>query len=110
MFDVTSELVERARQGGGPAFLLCNTYRYHGHHVGDVDRAYYRTKDEEELWQGERDPLALHGRWLVAQGLADDESLRAIEDDTRAIVERGAAFALDAPFPEPSEVTEDVFA
>jgi TPP-dependent pyruvate/acetoin dehydrogenase alpha subunit len=110
VLDVTRELVERARQGGGPAFLLCNTYRYHGHHVGDVDRAYYRTKDEEELWQGERDPLALHGQWLLAQGLADDESLRAIEADTRAIVERGAAFALDAPFPEPSEVTEDVFA
>jgi len=64
VFDVTSELVERTRHGGGPAFLLCNTYRYHGHHVGDVDRAYYRAKDEEELWQGERDPLALHGRWL----------------------------------------------
>jgi len=110
VFDVTSELVERARQGGGPAFLLCNTYRYHGHHVGDVDRAYYRAKAEEELWQGERDPLALHGQWLVAQGLADDKSLRAIEADTRAIVERGAALALDAPFPEPSEVTEDVFA
>jgi pyruvate dehydrogenase E1 component alpha subunit len=110
VFDLTSELVERARQGGGPAFLLCNTYRYHGHHVGDVDRAYYRAKEEEELWQSERDPLALHGQWLVAQGLADDESLRAIEDDTRAIVGRGAAFALDAPFPEPSEVTEDVFA
>ena len=51
------ELVERARRGEGPAFLLCNTYRYHGHHVGDVDRAYYRSKDEEELWRSERDPL-----------------------------------------------------
>jgi TPP-dependent pyruvate/acetoin dehydrogenase alpha subunit len=110
VFDVTSELVERTRHGGGPAFLLCNTYRYYGHHVGDVDRAYYRAKAEEELWQGERDPLALHGEWLVAQGLADHESLRAIDDDVRAIVERGAASALDAPFPEPSEVTEDVFA
>ena len=37
-------LVERARQGEGPAFLLCHTYRYHGHHVGDIDRAYYRSK------------------------------------------------------------------
>ena len=107
---VAQRLVDRARHGGGPAFLLCSTYRYHGHHVGDVDRAYYRTKDEEELWRSERDPLALHGQWLLAQELASDESLREIEDESRAIVERGAAFALDAPFPEPSEVTEDVFA
>jgi len=110
VFAETSELVARARSGGGPGFLLCNTYRYHGHHVGDVDRAYYRPKDEEELWRSERDPLALHGHWLVAQGLADDEKLRSIEDDARAVVEQGVAFALDAPFPEPSEVTEDVFA
>src|SRR5213083_2573247 len=60
----TAELVERARGGGGPAFLLCNTYRYHGHHVGDVDRAYYRAKEEEELWRSSRDPLALLGTWL----------------------------------------------
>src|SRR5208282_3528420 len=37
-------LVERARRGDGPGFLLCNTYRYHGHHVGDINREYYRSK------------------------------------------------------------------
>ena len=31
-------LVNRARSGDGPSFLLCNTYRYHGHHVGDINR------------------------------------------------------------------------
>jgi TPP-dependent pyruvate/acetoin dehydrogenase alpha subunit len=36
--------------------------------------------------------------------------LREIEEDVRAVVERGQAFALDAPFPHPSEVTEDVYA
>ena len=33
-------LVERARRGEGPAFLECKTYRYYGHHVGDVNREY----------------------------------------------------------------------
>src|SRR2546429_7217427 len=47
--------VARARRGEGPSFLLCNTYRYRGHHVGDVDRAY-RTKAEEHGWAGDRDP------------------------------------------------------
>jgi pyruvate dehydrogenase E1 component alpha subunit len=110
VFAETSELVARARGGAGPAFLLCNTYRYHGHHVGDVDRAYYRTKDEERLWQSERDPLELHRRWLLTQGLAADDELSAIEAEAHAVVERGVAFALEAPFPEPGEVTEDVFA
>src|SRR5216683_2058386 len=47
VYGATSAFVERARRGEGPAFLLCNTYRYHGHHVGDVDRGYYRSKEEE---------------------------------------------------------------
>jgi pyruvate dehydrogenase E1 component alpha subunit len=103
-------LVERARRGEGPAFLLCNTYRYHGHHVGDVDRSYYRSREEEELWRNERDPLRRLGTWLLEQELADENTLKALEDEARTEVEQGLQFALDAPFPEPSEVTEDVYA
>ena len=105
-----SELVERARSGGGPGFLLANTYRYHGHHVGDIDRAYYRSKDEEELWRGERDPLELHARWLEKRKLAGATALKQIEDEARADIDAGVAFALEAPFPDPSQVTEDVYA
>ena len=43
-----SDWSDRARRGDGPAFLLCNTYRYHGHHVGDINREYYRSKQEEQ--------------------------------------------------------------
>jgi pyruvate dehydrogenase E1 component alpha subunit len=100
-----TDLVARARRGEGPSFLLCNTYRYHGHHVGDVDRAYYRSKDEEELWRTEHDPIA-----LLAESLGGPAALTAIVDEIRAEVERAVAFALDAPFPEPAEVTDDVFA
>ncbi len=60
-----SKLVERARGGAGPAFLLCNTYRYHGHHVGDINREYYRSKAEEQTWKTERDPIANFKKWLL---------------------------------------------
>jgi TPP-dependent pyruvate/acetoin dehydrogenase alpha subunit len=110
VYAATSAFVERARRGEGPAFLLCNTYRYHGHHVGDVDRAYYRSKDEEALWRTERDPLARFGAWLIEGGLADADGLKALEDESRAQVEAGVKVALEAPFPDPSEVTDDVFA
>ena len=67
-------LVDRARRGDGPAFLLCNTYRYHGHHVGDINREYYRSKQEEHIWKTERDPITNLGKWLVEQKLADARS------------------------------------
>ena len=110
VYAATTGLVERARRREGPAFLLCNTYRYHGHHVGDVDRSYYRSREEEDLWRNDRDPLGRLGDWLLAQELADESALRALEDEARAEVEQGLRFALDAPFPDPSEVTEDVYA
>jgi acetoin:2,6-dichlorophenolindophenol oxidoreductase subunit alpha len=106
----TTELVARARRGEGPSFLLCNTYRQHGHHVGDVDRAYYRSKEEEQEWRIDRDPIALLGRWLVEQSLADPAALAALETEVREEIERGVQFALDAPFPDPGEVTDDVYA
>ncbi len=104
------ELVERARRGGGPAFLLCNTYRYHGHHVGDVDRTYYRSKEEEDLWRSERDPLALLGVWLKEHELASSDDLQRVEDEARREIESGLAFALEASFPDPSDATSHVFA
>src|SRR5947208_7995389 len=68
-------LVEQARRGEGPAFMLCNTYRYHGHHVGDIQRSYYRSKEEEQLWMTQRDPLQLFSTWLVEEHLSDLETL-----------------------------------
>src|SRR5215211_8600678 len=102
--------VARARAGEGPGFLVCETYRYHGHHVGDVDRAYYRSKDEEEQWKSKRDPLRLLGTWIVEQSFADEGELERIAHDVEAEVAAAAEHALDAPFPDPSEVDKHVYA
>jgi TPP-dependent pyruvate/acetoin dehydrogenase alpha subunit len=99
------QAVERGRSGGGPSFLLAATYRYHGHHVGDIDRAYYRKKEEEELWATERDPIDL----LVGR-VGDDAAISELRSRVELEVSEAVAYALDAPYPDPSEVTEDVFA
>jgi TPP-dependent pyruvate/acetoin dehydrogenase alpha subunit len=101
----TELAVERARAGGGPSFLLAATYRYHGHHVGDIDRAYYRKKEEEELWVNERDPID-----VLARRIGDDAALAGIRTRVEAEVANAVAYALDAPYPDPSEVTAHVFA
>ncbi|MGZ3616313.1 MAG: thiamine pyrophosphate-dependent dehydrogenase E1 component subunit alpha [Ktedonobacteraceae bacterium] len=110
VYSTALRLVQRARRGEGPAFLLCNTYRYHGHHVGDIQRSYYRSKEEEQMWMTQRDPLQLLTTWLLEQHLADNETLEQIDQRVHAEVEAGVEFALHAPFPELSEVDEDVYA
>ena len=110
VYSVTRKLVERLRAGEGPAFLICDTYRFKGHHVGDIDRAYYRSKEEEQHWVSDRDPLQLLSSWLLEQGLADEKIFDSIDQDTRKKVEAALNFALDAPYPEPSEVDKHVYA
>jgi acetoin:2,6-dichlorophenolindophenol oxidoreductase subunit alpha len=102
--------VARARAGEGPSFLCLSTYRFHGHHVGDVDRAYYRTKDEEAQWKTDRDPVTHLGVWMVDNGVADPETLERLAREARDEIAAGVAFALDAPYPPESEVTEHVYA
>jgi len=108
--EAATDAVERARGGGGPSFLVCETYRLHGHHVGDIDRAYYRSRDEEASWRDGRDPIALHGAWLREQGLASEDDLAAIEARVRHAVAAGVEFALAAPYPAALEVYQHVYA
>ena len=106
----TQALVEAARRGDGPAFVECKTYRYYGHHVGDINREYYRSKEEEQEWKTKRDPLKILGDRLVSQSLTDASVLSQIQAAVEAEVQAGVEFALDAPYPDVSEVTEDVYA
>src|SRR5438270_279905 len=77
------DAVERARSGGGPSFLMFLTYRQRGHHVGDVDRSYYRSKDEERTWAEERDPVKALATALIAAGSVDAAAFDRIEEELR---------------------------
>jgi TPP-dependent pyruvate/acetoin dehydrogenase alpha subunit len=104
------KLVDRARKGAGPAFLLCNTYRYTGHHVGDINREYYRSKQEELEWKTKRDPIKNLAGWLITEKLADAASVEAIETEVRAEMKAAVEFAIAAPYPGVEEVEQDVYA
>ena len=103
-------LIDRARRGEGPAFLLCNTYRYTGHHVGDINREYYRPKQEELEWKTERDPIQLHGAKLMEEGLAEKAGLDAIHAEALSEMKAAVEFAVAAPYPGPEEVEMHVYA
>jgi TPP-dependent pyruvate/acetoin dehydrogenase alpha subunit len=102
--------VARARAGDGPTFVNCHTYRFHGHHVGDVDRRYYRSKEEEDGWRDTRDPLKLAAGWVTSGGLAPASRLDQVDEEVQAEIKAAVEFAINAPFPEPGEVTDDVYA
>ena len=110
VYDVAYRLVERARRGDGPAFLLCNTYRYHGHHVGDINREYYRSKQEEHALKTERDPLINFGKWLIDQKSADAATLDRWHAEIESEITKAMEFAIATPYPGADQVEQDVYA
>ena len=110
VYATAQRLVEHARQGQGPAFLVCNTYRYHGHHVGDINREYYRSSQEEQEWKTTRDPIKNFSEWIIQQKVADAATLEEIQKEVRAEMKAAVEFAIAAPYPKPQEAGEDVYA
>ena len=103
-------LVDRGRGGLGPSFLLCNTYRYHGHHVGDINREYYRSKQEEQLWKTERDPVQNHRQWLLEQKIADAATVAEWDSEIEQEMKKAVEFAIATPYPSVDQVQQDVYA
>jgi pyruvate dehydrogenase E1 component alpha subunit len=104
------KLVDRARKGEGPSFLMCNTYRYTGHHVGDISRDYYRSKQEEQTWKGERDPILNFAAWLQSEKCADIAELQKIESELEVEMDAAVQFAIAAPYPGIEEVEQHIYA
>jgi acetoin:2,6-dichlorophenolindophenol oxidoreductase subunit alpha len=107
---VAAQFVERARRGDGPAFLLADTYRYTGHHVGDINRDYYRSKQEEQTWKTTRDPIQNLVDWMLAHKLTDNEQLVEIRSELASEMDKAVEFAIAAPYPDADEAGEDVYA
>ncbi len=100
--------IARVRSGAGPMILEMRTYRYRGHSMSDP--AKYRTREEVQEVRTQRDPIELVGKRLSETGIADEDRLKQIDKDIRAIVIEAADFATSDPEPEPSELYTDVVA
>jgi len=102
------EAAARARRGDGPTLIEAKTYRYRGHSRSDP--RVYRTKEEEAYWHG-RDPITLFRDDLIREGALTEEGFAALRAEVDAEIAAAEKFALqDSPYPDPSEVMDDVYA
>ncbi len=107
VYRLASEAVKRARKGEGPTLIECKTYRLKGH--SRFDAAAYRPKEEVEEWI-KRDAIKRMRDRLLDERIAKEDELKKIEDEVRQKVEEAAKFAKESPQPDPSTVTEGVYA
>ena len=102
-----SEFVERARRGDGPAYLVCTTYRYHGHHAGDP--LNYREKEEVERWRL-RDPIERVKQAAIASGAMRADEIESLERQIEQQIEEAVEFAKNSPDPTPDQLMTDIYA
>ena len=98
---------EHARSGNGPYILEMKTYRYRGHSMSDP--AKYRTREEVDEVRKTRDPIDHLRERLERDGLANEATLKAIDNDVKKIVAEAAEFARTTPEPDPSELMTDIY-
>ena len=106
--DLAQKLVARCRKGEGPFFIELETYRYHGHHVGDINREYYRTKDEVEEKKN-HDPVAAVRQIIIDKSYASEEQLKEIENKVKKTIAEVAEFATTEALPSEDELFTDIF-
>ena len=108
VYDAAKRAIEHARSGNGPYILEMQTYRYRGHSMSDP--AKYRSKDEVATMRAERDPIEQVKNRILEKRYGNEETLKQIETEIRAIVTEAADFATSDPEPAPSELWTDVYA
>ena len=107
MYKTLKPLIENMRHGGGPLLVEAHVVRIDSHSSSD-DQAKYRTEDElEEVRR--RDPIAHTSGRVMAWGLVDESSLRAMRDEIKATVNAAGDEADAAPNPEPETATLHLF-
>jgi acetoin:2,6-dichlorophenolindophenol oxidoreductase subunit alpha len=99
--------VALARSGGGPSFLVCNTWRYGGHHAGD--KQGYKDREEVAAWEA-KDPILRLARELTQAGIADQTALDDIARSIDVEVKTAVDFAKASPEPDVADLRSQVFA
>jgi TPP-dependent pyruvate/acetoin dehydrogenase alpha subunit len=103
VFYAAAEACERARGGGGPTLIECETMRMHGH--GAHDDMRYVPKELFEVW-AERDPIDRYEKKLADDGIDIEEVAKSVKEE----IERETEWALSQEMPDPSTAHEGVFA
>jgi pyruvate dehydrogenase E1 component alpha subunit len=100
----TIEALEHARNGDGPVFLDVETYRLHGHYIGDPQ--VYRSKDDIREANEQHDPITL----LRERLSLDNGEFDSLDREVTEIVEKSVEFAKNGTDPAPEDALKNVYA
>lgn len=108
VYKVLSDAVKRARDGQGPTFVECVTYRMGAHSTSD-DPSRYRTDEEVAEWR-KKDPLDRLRKYLLNLGLVTEESDARLDAELGEEIAEAVKLIESAPPPARETLFDDVYA
>jgi pyruvate dehydrogenase E1 component alpha subunit len=106
VFNTVSYFASKCRDGSGPILIECLTYRWKGHSKSDAQ--VYRTKEEVRQWMG-KDPIERYKKVLMEEAVITEKEDKDLEKEVISELKEAVKFAKDSPFPDVSEVEDDVY-
>jgi len=108
VYEATREAAAKGRNGGGPTFLECMTYRWDGHFGGDPGTAY-RSKEEIAAWK-QKCPIKRLKEKLIAEGHLTETEFQKLSDEVYADLDAVAIRAEAAPLPAKKVELDAIYA
>ena len=112
VYENSKKAVDSCRNGNGPVFIECVTYRLRGH-VGpddNVQGAHIDIRPEEEIreWR-KKDPVMNFEGYLFKNKILEEADIEEIKMEVKKEVKKAHLFANNSPYPKESELTNYVF-
>jgi pyruvate dehydrogenase E1 component alpha subunit len=108
VYDTVSKIADDIRSGKGPALLECITYRIRGHSLRDAQR--YRPEGEAKKWLEAYCPIERFKKYLTKSGYFTASDIEALITSVNNDIDDAVRFALESPFLDSAQVTEDIYA
>ena len=107
VYEVAREVIERARNGGGPSLVHVKLNRYFGHFEGDA--MTYRGPDEVAKLRATKDPLNIFRQRVLEAALLEAAELDRIDAEVKSHIDQVTVEAKAAPMPTEKDLLTDVY-
>lgn len=109
IYQAAGQAIAKAREGKGPSFIECLTYRMRGHAGAGHDAALgYRDLEEIKSWE-KRDPITRLERSLLHQGILAPGEADAMVAEISAEIKQAFDLAKEAPLPTAQDLHHHLF-
>lgn len=102
VYKTTKDAVQQVKQGKGPVFIECLTYRMSDHTTAD-DATRYRSREEVEMWKP-KDPILRLKLFMEKKRLWTEPYQKEVEARSREIIDEAVKVAESLEPPHPRDM------